>query len=115
MEFDLSRLLFAVLDESGLYGSAEEGDRRDFVRGERIEWYAGISRRFVAHNPKLQVVWRDPTGKVAKTDRTRMNPLGNVSSEFDSSGAELGIWTVEIEAFNTPIDTFTFRLYADGR
>ena len=51
----------------------------------------------------------------AKTDRTRMNPLGNVSSEFDSSGAELGIWTVEIEAFNTPIDTFTFRLYADGR
>ena len=114
VEFDLSRLLFPVLDESGISGSAEQGDRRDFRRGERIRWWAGISNRFTSYNPELRVVWRDPQGLKAHVDRIRMNPLGNFSSEFDSSGAVLGIWTVEIEAFSTPVDSFTFRLYADG-
>ena len=69
----------------------------------------------MAHNPELQVAWRNPKGKAAQIDRIRMSPLGNFSSEFDSSSAELGIWTVEIRAFDAPVDSFSFRLYADGR
>ena len=61
-EFELARLEFKLLDESGLADGAGATQSRSSTGGDPVIWWGEISKRFYPMNPEFHVRWLDPTG-----------------------------------------------------
>ncbi len=111
-EFELARLEFKLLDESGLAdGDGRTGARR-FNRGDPVIWWGEISRRFYPSNPEFQVRWLDPKGSAVFSERVRMSPGGRVSATLRTANAALGTWHVEVRVEDSLVEEVEFEIQA---
>jgi predicted Zn-dependent protease len=111
-EFELARLEFPLLDESGLATAEDLPARTSFRRGQTVVWWGDVSRRFYGMNPQFRVRWRDPDGRSFYQESLRMGPGGRVASALRTSGAKPGAWKVEIVVEDILVETKEFELQA---
>ena len=113
-EFEIQRLTFDVLDESGLRGERDGRIRHQFTRGETVVWWGEVSKRFMRDNPEFEVHWIRPDGQIERRTVIRMGGMGRVSSRFDSAQAQIGKWAVEVFAADSPVGWEEFQIVPDG-
>ena len=111
-EFELARLEFNVLEESGLATSAGPTEVRAFDRGESVVWWGSVSRRFYPSNPEFQLRWIDPRGATVFNERVRMNPMGRVSSTLRTANAAAGKWRLEVRVEDSLVESYDFDIRA---
>ncbi len=111
-ELEIERLTFSPLDRSGLSGRDPGTAQRPFVRGEPVEWWGQLSRRFQSYNPEIRVEWVAPDGHVLHADKVRMTPLGRVSSTLHTAERllPLGEWTVRVSLGDSVLEERSFHL-----
>ncbi len=117
-EMEIERLEFPVLETSELRRlAAGDEDREEparettrFTRGHSIVWVGSISERFRKMKLLLNVSWRSPSGEVVLEETLRPDSDGHVASTFDSAGAELGSWTLEIVIGDSREQRIAFEL-----
>jgi len=113
-EFELARLEFKLLEESGL--SHKDGvarlDGQTFQRGESVTWWGDITRRFYPTNPEFVVRWIGPDGATVYNDHVRMSPGGHVSSTLNTASASAGKWHAEVRVEDTLIESYEFDIRA---
>ena len=95
-ELEIEQIAAPALEESGLSRSVPEHESVVYARGDRVLWWGQLSGALVPHNPPVEVRWRDPEGEVAHHETVRMDPFGGIEADFDTGGATLGSWTVEV-------------------
>ena len=111
---------FPVLEISGLSSDPPGREATDvdaaqtvrFARGDAIIWTAKISERFHKLAPQIRVRWRSPSGEVVLEATLRRDRKRTVSSTFDSTDAELGRWTLEVDVGDSEEDRLFFDLVA---
>jgi len=111
-EFELARLEFKLMDESGLADARGATESRQFARGEPVSWWGEISKRFYPMNPEVQVRWLDPKGATVYSERIRMSPGGRFSATLQTGNAALGTWRVEVRVEDSLIENYTFEIQA---
>jgi predicted Zn-dependent protease len=109
-EFELARLEFKLLDESGLAGGAGVTQSRQFNRGDPITWWGEISKRFYPMNPEFQVRWLDPKGAAVFSERIRMSPGGHFSATLRTANAALGTWHLEVRVEESLVENYEFEI-----
>lgn len=113
-EFEIQRITFKVLDRAKLR-DGEGIERTEFRSGDTVVWWGDVARRFMEHNPVFELRWTQPDGSVAKRENVRMNTLGNVSGQLDTTGAPAGTWAIEVMTGDTPVDWREFHIMSgDG-
>ena len=110
-ELELARLEFKLLDKSGLASRDGPTKATSFERGEPVTWYGSISHRFYPTNPEFELRWIDPQGTTARTERIRMNPVGGVSSTFQTRDAAVGKWRLEVRVEDTLVESHEFDIH----
>ena len=111
-EFELARLEFKILEESGLSADEGKSSSRVFRRGDSVIWWGKVSQRFYPMNPEFRVRWRGPSGESVLQENLRMSPGGHVASRLRSSAVSPGAWKVEVSVEDTVIETVEFELAA---
>ncbi|MFI5315864.1 MAG: M48 family metalloprotease [Myxococcota bacterium] len=111
-EFELARLEFKVLEQSGLGTSEGPSAERSFKRGESVVWWGKVSHRFYPSNPEFQLRWIDPTGAAVFNERVRMSPIGGVSSTLLTGSAAAGKWRLEVRVEDSLVESYDFDIRA---
>jgi len=111
-EFELARLEFKLLDESGLADASGVTDARRFNRGDPITWWGEISKRFYPMNPEFQVRWLDPKGAAVFSERIRMGPGGRFSATLRTANAAVGTWHCEVRVEESVVENYAFEIQA---
>lgn len=110
-EFELARLEFPMLEESGL-AKSNGSPATIFERGQPVVWWGKVSNRFYPMNPEFRVRWRSPRGDPFFQESLRMSPGGQVASQLRTGEAPPGKWTIEITVEDSVIQTLEFELVA---
>lgn len=110
-EYELARLEFPMLEESGLTKS-NGSPATAFERGQSVIWWGKVSNRFYPMNPEFRVRWRSPRGEPFFQESLRMSPGGQVASQLRTGEAPPGKWQVEITVEDSVIQTLEFELAA---
>src|SRR5262249_41402685 len=113
-EFELARLEFKLLDESGLADAQGTNESHKFTRGEPISWFGEVSKRFYPMNPELQVRWLDPKGATVYSEKLRMSPGGKFSATLQTANAALGTWRVEVRVEDSLVEDYSFEIQAQA-
>jgi len=111
-EFELARLEFPMLEESGLAATDGTPAQKIFRRGEPVVWWGQVSDRFYPMNPEFRVRWRSPSGEPFYQESLRMGPGGQIASQLRTGEAPPGKWQVEITVEDSVIETLEFELSA---
>ena len=111
-EFELARLEFKLLEESGLADSRGTTESRQFVRGEPVSWWGDVSKRFYPMNPEVQVRWLDPKGATVYSEKLRMSPGGRFSATLQTTDAALGTWHLEVRVEESLVENYAFEIQA---
>ncbi len=109
-EMDLELVFIPLFDESGL----GDGDRLRrpavFVVGEQLRWAGQLARRYLDRNPQIEVKWRGPEGRVVKSEKLQVGPLGGVAATLETRGHKPGSWSIEVSLGDHPVETQRFEL-----
>ncbi len=114
-ELEIARLEFPVLEKSELRPVGADDDEPEledasYTRGDSIVWTGSISEYFEDMDPLISVSWRSPSGEIVFQETLRAGRKGTVESTFDSDGAELGSWTLEVVIGDSGAERISFEL-----
>jgi hypothetical protein len=108
-QLEIRLLEFPVLVRSGL-GTTTSPEAR-FRRGQSIDWWGELGKRYLERTPPLQVEWVAPDGQVAQREQARPREGGRVTASFaPDTLAPLGSWLVRVRLRDGVVDQRHFHL-----